>query len=316
MKRVYIFLAILLLIGCTAPQQAVPYAEQSAAPTAEPLFSIEVTDVAPIVSEEPNDAVEPILTPEPSPDGDLTEPEAPESVLPEGALPSAWVTDGKALGCDILVFVDGFGLGFDVDGKKASACSVTVEEKATQDVEPYETHRVLLHIGEETYGLGELRFDTTKLSEPNLYGVLYTWVVMDSDLADLEPADLDWTLVGSKKDGKEKVFNGESAGLIASFDTAAQSIAVFTAKQKYLGGEEYEFLPDSISKKTVTLTVPEDAILSIMGEEYRMLVSRDRFFALLENGYIGFLSGEEEDLFVGCELGYSKGKLKYLREIG
>ena len=316
MKRLWSILLLLVLIGCAAVPEPVTIPE-SAAPTANVVFPVEVTDSVDLPETAAPDG-DPVTADDDLPvqDGDLTVPEAPESVLTEGALPAAWVSDGAAFGCDVIAYVGGFGLAFDLDGKSASECRLAVEEQATQDLPPYETHRVLLTVGSDVYCLGELRFNAENPNQKNLYGVPYEWVVMDSDLVDIDPADPNWALIAPKADGKDTVFNGESAGLIAGFDAAAHTVDVFPAKQKYLGGEEYEFLPESVSDTAVTLSVPEDAILSIMGEEYRMLVSRDRFFTLLEDGYIGFFCAEDEDLFVGVELGCENGSLRYLREIG
>lgn len=225
------------------------------------------------------------------------------------------VTDGAPYGVRLIAWIDGFGLCYDIDAAPQN-CRLSVERAATQDIDPFETHRLLLTIGDRDYCLAELRFDTSDEVEPYLYGVPYDRVIMDSDLVDLEPVGADWEAIAPMQKDGETVFDSVHAGLITSFDAAAQTVEVLTVET---GGVDPDdgvlLLPETFAAEPVTLTVPEDAVLAVNGEEYELLITRDRFFRLLEQNYIGFLPTEGEDYFVGCYLGSENGSLRYLCEI-
>jgi hypothetical protein len=115
----------------------------------------------------------------------------------------------------------------------------------------------------------------------------------------------------------ETVFDTVHAGIICGFDEKAETIEVLTLETAGFS-EEYGIvlLPDTIADRPVTLKVPESAVLAVQGDEYELLVTRDRFFALLREGYAGLIGNEEnEDMFTGCFIGYNGDTLNYLCEI-
>ncbi len=244
--------------------------------------------------------------------------EAPEDVpidapaaLTSADFPSVQVTDGALYGADLVVYVNGIGMAYDFDGTKPSECRVEVEAAAVPELPPYEAHRLLLHIGEQTFCLGELRWNTADAQQTDFFGERYDWNAMDSDLCDAEPTGIrfakplgDW-------------FDMTGIAFITGFDAQKHTIDVLTARQVENTGDDeslYAIDPDSIAETPITLTVPENAQLTVTDEYAFMPVTRDRFFRLLENGYIGYLPTEDEDFFVGVYLGYRDGAVTYLYE--
>lgn len=232
------------------------------------------------------------------------------SVLDETQLPEVWVEDGAPYGCGIVCFVDGFGLCYDLDGIDASECAAEVERSVTQDIEPFETHRLLLRVDGETFCLGELRFDTSRPDERNEYDAPYDLVVMDSDLCELEP-------VPPEPEG-EAVSADDAAdalwlGFLNGFDASANTIDV-TALQMTETDDGILFSDEPEAERTLHLHVPEDAILLLWGAEYEMPVTCERFFRLLKAGYAGLLPSEDEDLFTGFFLEFEGDTLRLLRE--
>lgn len=226
------------------------------------------------------------------------------------------VTDGEIYGTGIVCWVDGFGLCYDLKTDCAKAV-LSVEREAVQDIEPFETHRLLLTADGKTYCLAELRFDTLEPEKKTLYGLKYDLVIMDSDLVDLAPSGADWEKIAPMEKNGETVFDYVHAGIICGFDVSAKTIDVMTVETAGFS-EEYGIvlLPDTFRDERVTLNVPETAALAAQGDEYELLLTRDRFFILLSESYSGFIGNEEnEDMFTGCFIGYNEDTLRYLCEI-
>lgn len=226
------------------------------------------------------------------------------------------VTDGELYGTDIVCWIDGFGLCYELemDPEKAVLC---VEKEAVQDIEPFETHRLLLQADGRTHCLAELRFDTLEPEKKTLFLTPYDLVIMDSDLVDLVPSGADWEKIAPMEKNGETVFDTVHAGIICGFDEKAETIEVLTMETAGFS-EEYGIvlLPDTIADWPVALKVPKSAVLAVQGDEYELLVTRDRFFALIREGYVGLIGNEEnEDMFTGCFIGYNGDTLNYLCEI-
>ena len=198
------------------------------------------------------------------------------------------------------------GLCYDFDGYTADECALAVEQAATQDLPPWETHRLLLTVGGETFCLGELRFDTEQPDARSYFNAPYTWVAMDSDLCDAAPEEL---LPEAAPD-----FDPTRLAFVVGFDAEAHTVEVLLARQTPVEDDGYLLDPDSIADAPITLTVPEDAWLTVADEYACMPVTRERFFRLLADGYVGFLPAEDEDYYAGVLLGYSDGSLTYLME--
>lgn len=229
---------------------------------------------------------------------------------------SLFVTDGERYGTDIVCWIDGFGLCYELKTDPEKAV-LSVEKEAVQDIEPFETHRLLLQAEGKTYCLAELRFDILEPEKETLFRVPYDLVIMDSDLVDLVPSGADWEKIAPMEKNGETVFDTVHAGIICGFDENTETIEVLTMETAGFS-EEYGIvlLPDTIAGRPVTLKVPKNAALAVQGDEYELLVTRDRFFALLREGYVGLIGNEEnEDMFTGCFLGYNGDTLNYLCEI-
>ena len=226
------------------------------------------------------------------------------------------VTGGEIYGTGIVCWIDGFGLCYDLKTDPAKAV-LSVEQEAVQDIEPFETHRLLLTADGKTYCLAELRFDTLEPEKKTLYGLKYDLVIMDSDLVDLAPSGADWEKIAPMEKNGETVFDYVHAGIICGFDGTGKTIDVMTVETAGFS-EEYGIvlLPDTFRDEWITLKVPDGAVLALQGDEYELLLTRDRFFALLSESYSGFIGNEEnEDMFTGCFIGYNENTLRYLCEI-
>ncbi len=229
---------------------------------------------------------------------------------------SLFVTDGEPYGTDIICWIDGFGLCYELKTDPENAV-LSIEKEAVQDIEPFETHRLLLQADGKSYCLAELRFDTLEPEKKTLFLTPYDLVIMDSDLVDLAPSGADWEKIAPMEKKGEIVFDTVHAGIICGFDEKAETIEVLTMETAGFS-EEYGIvlLPDTTASEPITLKVPESAVLAVQGDEYELLVTRDRFFALLREGYVGLIGNEEnEDMFTGCFIGYNGDTLNYLCEI-
>ena len=296
MKKFIILFAALLLIGCASPAVVQTSAPQ---PTEQVILIVEQTPV-------PTEAPTPI--PLPTETSVLTEEPAPTAeTTVVRRLPETLVLDGAPFGTDIVCFADGFGYAYDIEGWDASDCRLTVEPTATQDLPPYESHRLLLEVGGETFCLAELRYNTEHLNETNVFGLNYEWVVWDSDLVELTPAS------AKLPSGKKLT---ECAAFLDSFDAEAHTLSLYTAKSLSTGPDEPLAVDyDTIGDTPVVLTVGEDAALAVLNENGEvMLVTRDRLFGLLADGYIGLLPAPDSDEFTGCRIGYEGETLRYLAE--
>lgn len=227
------------------------------------------------------------------------------------------VTDGEPYGTGIVCWVDGFGICYDLETDSDRAV-LSVEKDAVQDIEPFETHRLLLEADGKTCCLAELRFDTLEPEKRTLYKVPYDLVIMDSDLVDFIPSGADWEKIAPMEKNGETVFDTVHAAIICGFDESTKTIDVMTMKTAGYSPEYgIVLLPETLNDERVTLEVPESAVLAVQSDEYELLVTRDRFFALLKEGYVGFIGNEEtEDMFTGCFIGYNGNTLTYLCEIG
>ncbi len=250
------------------------------------------------------------------PAGMPAEPEPlPESALPEGALPTPVVADGALYGCDLVCFVDGYGLCCNLGGERADRCRAEVERAVTPDVPPFESHRLLLYADGEAYCLGELRYNTENPQAKNIYGLSYELVVMDSDLVDIEPVEIAWERIAPMERGEEVLFDTVHAGFLSSFDESAQTVGIVTLEMGEVSEDAIEILPDTIGEEETFARVTDRTILTVIGSEYEMPVTRERFFQLLADGYVGFFAPDDEDYFVGCFLRIENGELRYLREM-
>lgn len=309
MKRIALLLLCVLLAGCavktsapSAEAETVTLSIASGAPSAPPA-----APTAPAAPRQDTPANIPADAPTDPAQADSPHPAEPPAsgLVPKELFPTVKAESGAAYGADLVCFADGIGLCYDFDGWGAEGASVWVEEAPAEDLPPTETHRLLLSLGGETFCLGELRYDTSDLSHRNFFGKPYDWVVMDSDLADARPAAL----------RPPRGFSEQSIGFLTGFDATRHTVDVLTARQIPSDDDFlYEIDPDSIADAPITLTVPEDAFLTVSDEYPMMPVTRERFFKLLSDGYVGFLPAEGEDVFIGVFLGYANGAVTYLCE--
>lgn len=308
-KTVFIIvLTGMLLLGCAGSEPVVQPAPQATeAPTAAPV-TVQVSVGETTAS---TDAPTVPATDEPTAPADTPAP----AKLTSADFPSVWVADGERYGTDLIVYVNGIGLAYELDGTKPSECTVEVETEAMFELPPYETHRLLLHVGEETFCLGELRWNVEDPKALGYFGERYEWIAMDSDLCDTEPEQIGFP--GALRKDFWEAFDPSGIAFITGFDAEKHTIDVLTARQVENTEDDdalYAIDPDSIAEAPITLTVPENAQLTVTDEYAFMPVTRDRFFRLLESGYIGYLPTEDEDYFVGVYLGHKDGAVTYLYE--
>ena len=314
-QRGSLFLLILSLLAACAPKSdAVTYRPEGGNTSAQSPVTVTV--------QEPKEEATPVAEPEeetiaPAEPEEMKEPLlASETAKADTSGIVLDVTDGEPYGTGIVCWVDGFGLCYELETDAGKAV-LSVEKTAIQDIEPFETHRLLLTADGVTYCLAELRYDTLEPEKRTLYKLPYDLVIMDSDLVDLIPSGADWEKIAPMEKNGETVFDSVHACIICGYDEAAQTVDVFTMETAGFS-EDYGIvlLPDTFSDDRLTLKVADHSVLAVQGDEYELLLTRDRFFALLREAYVGFIGNEEnEDMFTGCFIGYNGDTLTYLCEI-
>ena len=211
------------------------------------------------------------------------------------------ITAGEGYGCDIVFWLDGFGLCYDLGDKwenDPTACSITLEESATDGHE-----LVFLHDGTEKYCLGELSYRDSGFA----YGCRY-WVDPRSPQAQLHPLSIPWDACKADLAARHRALT-EAPGVVRSFDARNHivniSIGEFAMDDMDDG---VPYIPkDSISEEVLSLRVAESALLIVWWDWGETVVTRDCFFRLLEQEYAGFLPGanllfDDEELLGYAEL--------------
>lgn len=210
------------------------------------------------------------------------------------------ITAGERYGCDIVFWLDGFGLCYDLGDRWTNdpiACSIMLEESATDGHE-----LVFLQDGTEKYCLGELSYRDSGFA----YGCRYR-IDPRSPQAQLHPTSIPWDACKADLAAGHRALT-EAPGIVQSFDSkdciVNISIGEFAMDDMDDG---VPYIPkESISEEVLSLRVAENALLIVWWDWGETVVTRDRFFRLLEQGYDGFLPGAK--LFFDDEelLGYAE----------
>lgn len=211
------------------------------------------------------------------------------------------ITAGERYGCDIVFWLDGFGLCYDLDDRwtnDPTACSITLEESETDGHE-----LVFLQDGTEKYCLGELSYRDSGFA----YGCRYL-IDPRSPQAQLHPTSIPWDACKADLAAGHRALT-EAPGIVRSFDSkdciVNISIGEFAMDDMDDG---VPYIPkESISEEVLSLRVAENALLIVWWDWGETVVTRDRFFRLLEQGYDGFLPGaklifDDEELLGYAEL--------------
>lgn len=211
------------------------------------------------------------------------------------------IAAGERYGCDIVLWLDGFGLCYDLDDRwtnDPTACSITLEESETDGHE-----LVFLQDGTEKYCLGELSYRDSGFA----YGCRYR-IDPRSPQAQLHPTSIPWDACKADLAAGHLALT-EAPGIVRSFNAEHHivniSIGEFAMDDMDDG---VPYIPkESISEEVLSLRVAENALLIVWWDCGETVVTRDRFFRLLEQGYDGFLPGaklifDDEELLGYAEL--------------
>lgn len=211
------------------------------------------------------------------------------------------ITAGDGYGCDIVFWLDGFGLCYDLGDRwtnDPNACSITLEASATEGRE-----LVFLQDGTEKYCLGELSYRDSGFA----YGCRY-WMDPQSPQAQLHPTSTSWEACKADLAAGNRALT-EAPGVVRSFD-AKNCIVNISIGEFALDDMDdgVPYLPEaSISDEVLSLRVAESALLIVWWDWGETVVTRDCFFRLLEQEYVGFLPGanllfDDEELLGYAEL--------------
>ena len=211
---------------------------------------------------------------------------------------SVELTEGTKYGCDLLCFIDEYGLCYNLP-EGTSRKQVLVHFELFKNEKQLVQYKMLLNVEDQQYCLGELN---VFVGAPTPW---HSLCIRNSPICDLQPIWIDWSMVQTFL---EKVPKTERAGIIQQYNTAEQEVTVMEGK---LGQESVDFpigvLKETISDEQTTLRITSNTLLTVWGDEMEMIVTPNRFFKLLESGY----PYEEMDFYF-C---YENGEMLYLREI-
>lgn len=219
--------------------------------------------------------------------------------------------DGSPYGCDLVVFIDGFGRCLNVgDANAAKHASLRFEvfDKHAESV----IYTKYLNVSGHEYYLG----DFAVLAYGNrLYYNDQGWDTHGRRHSSEEASifvTTDPFLVERNRGVTER------ACVIKSFDAENQTVTVsYVSFEEPKDGYPAEILYDTVEDEEVTLHVTDDTFLSVI-LWYDNLVKPDRFFRYLEeNRYYlnGVDTGDGDDRGIGFWIGLDGDNLLYLCEV-
>lgn len=220
------------------------------------------------------------------------------------------VSDGSRLGCDIICWIDGFGFCYNIGSKyEIENYSISFEKK--EDIENYSVYYILLQEKDaqpNTRCLGEIKCNRS--FSKNIYGVPYILDIWLSESAELKPIWLDWNCF--KRDGDTEA----EVGFIRSYNIEKSEITVSLGEQGKIAVDfPVGVLEESVQEERLLFKTIPDTIFTIWGEGAEMLVTEERFFQLLKNGYLEPFDEKNGWFDIGFYIGRSGDNLLYLREM-
>ena len=223
---------------------------------------------------------------------------------------SVEIADGSPYGCDLVVFLDGFGRCLNVGDRNAFANASLRFEVLDKHADSI-IYTKYLDVGGHEYYLGDF---AVLAYEDRLYWNDQGWGTHERHSS--EEASIFVTVSPSMVERNREVT--ERACVIKSFDAENRTVTVSFVSFAEAG--EYQpayILYDTVEEEELTLCVTDDTFLSVI-DWYDMLIKPDRFFRYLEeNRYYlnGVDDGTGDDRGIGFWIGLDGDTLLYLCEV-
>ena len=219
--------------------------------------------------------------------------------------------DGSPYGCDLVVFIDGFGRCLnagDADAwKTASLRFVPGDYEATDAIYAHVGYAKLLTVGDREYYLGSIRVFSHD-GQLNYHHHIWddTYPAADTSIfVYAEP---------SMMERNREV--PERACVIKAIDAENRTVTVsYVSFGEPEDGYPAYILYDTVEDETFTFSVTDDTML-ILIDDYTALVKPDLFFRYLEqNGYMYLDRPDSDDRGIGFWIGLDGDTLLYLCEV-
>ena len=218
--------------------------------------------------------------------------------------------DGSPYGCDLVVFIDGFGRCLNVGDadawKTASLRFVPGDYKVTDAIYAHVGYAKLLTVGDREYYIGSMR---VFLSDGQLgyHSHIWDFWYPSADASIFVPIE------PSMMERNRAV--PERACVIKAFDAENRTVTVsYVSFEEPEDGYPAEILYDTVEDETFMFSVTDDTMLVLI-DDYTALVKPDRFFKYLEAFGWMYLYTDSDDPGVGFWIGIDGDTLLYLCEV-
>lgn len=219
--------------------------------------------------------------------------------------------DGSPYGCDLVVFIDGFGRCLNVGDadawKTASLRFVPGDYKATDAIYAHVGYAKLLTVSDREYYIGSVRVFLSD-GQFDYHHQIWDFRYPSAD------ASIFVSIDPSMMERNRAV--PERACVIKSFDAENRTVTVsYVSFEEPEDGYPAEILYDTVEDETFTFSVADDTMLTLI-PDYTALVKPDAFFRYLEQyGYMYLDRPDSDDRGVGFWIGVDGDTLLYLCEV-
>ena len=219
--------------------------------------------------------------------------------------------DGSPYGCDLVVFIDGFGKCLNVGDadawKTASLRFVPGDYEVTDAIYAHVGYAKLLTVGDREYYIGSIRVFLSD-GQFDYHHQIWDFRYPSADASIF--ASIDPSMMERNRSCPER------ACVIKSFDAENRTVTVsYVSFEEPEDGYPAEILYDTVEDETFTFTVTDDTMLTLI-PDYTALVKPDGFFRYLEqNGYMYLDRPDSDDRGIGFWIGLDGDTLLYLCEV-
>ncbi len=219
--------------------------------------------------------------------------------------------DGSPYGCDLVVFIDGFGTCLNVGDPNAfERASLRYELLSRNNQNGSIDYAKILSVGELPYYIGDIT--VFAYGDQLVYGEEWNDEYPFADASILVPVN---PLMMDRNQSCP-----ERCCVIRSFDPVNRTVTVSFGLQEEMSsdapGEYVDYA--SIETEQITLQVTDETFLTLIGDDYDTLVKPDRFFRFFEEyEFIDLYLFDEnnEDVSIGFWIGVDGDTLLYLCEM-
>jgi hypothetical protein len=224
---------------------------------------------------------------------------------------SVEIEDGSPYGCDLVVFIDGFGTCLNVGDPNAfERASLRYELLSRNNQNGSIDYAKILSVGELPYYIGDIT--VFAYGDQLVYGEEWNDEYPFADASILVPVN---PLMMDRNQSCP-----ERCCVIRSFDPVNRTVTVSFGLQEEMSsdapGEYVDYA--SIETEQITLQVTDETFLTLIGDDYDTLVKPDRFFRFFEEyEFIDLYLFDEnnEDASIGFWIGVDGDTLLYLCEM-